>query len=150
MGRLEIQIKHHDHNPGPSGAVIALAVLIVLAVAGGAGHRALDGIAHTVLTVAEIAGYVVGTLAAAALASVIVIAAYRARRALARRSRPVRVEGIRLADAVTVRPVEDTPAHLDRPAVEAPRRRPAGWPLSGQWAELPLDDRRPDGPARYS
>jgi hypothetical protein len=147
MGRLEIQIKHHDHNPGPSGAVIALAALIVLAVAGGAGHRALDGIARAALAFVEIAASIVGGLGVIALAVVVALAIARHRAA---RLRPVRVESIRLADAVTMRPVADTPAHLDRPAVEAPRRRPAGWPLSGQWGELPLDDRRPDGPARYS
>ena len=53
MGRLEIQIRH-GHEPGPSGAVIALAVLIVLAVVGGTGHHALDGITHMVLSVVEI------------------------------------------------------------------------------------------------
>jgi hypothetical protein len=147
MGRLEIQIKHYDHNPGPSGAVIALAVVIVLAVVGGAGHHVLDNIAHTVLTFVEIAASIAGGIGFIALAFTVALAVARRRAA---RPRPVRVESIRLADSVTVRPVEDTPANVDRPAVEAPRRRPDGWPLSGQWAELPLDDPRPDGPARYS
>jgi hypothetical protein len=145
MGRLEIQIRHgHDH--GPSGAVIALAVLIVLAVVGGTGRHALDGIAHTVLSVVEIAACVVGGLAATALAVVIVLAAARARQALADRSRPVRVQSIRLDDTA-VRPVGD-PAGLDRPALGSPRRGD-GWPLPGRWAEVHHDDRR-DGPRRYS
>ncbi len=147
MGRLEIQIRH-GHGPRPSGAVIALAALIVLAVAGGTGRHALDGTAHTVLTVVEIAAYAVGALAAAALAVVIVLAAARARRALANRPRPVRVQGIRLADAA-VRPVGGGPADLDRPALDSPRRRD-GWPLPGRWAEVHHDDRRGGGPARYS
>ena len=100
------------------------------------------------LTVVEIAACVVGALAAAALAVVIVLAAARARRALANRPRPVRVQSIRL-DGAAVRPVDDGPADLDRPALGSPRRRD-GWPLPGRWAEMPLDDRGGDGPARYS
>jgi hypothetical protein len=147
MGRLEIEIRH-GHDRGPSSAVIVLAALIVLAVAGGAGRHALNGIAHTVLTVLDIAAWVIGSLAAAALAVVIVLAVTRTRRALARRRQPVRVQSIRLADAA-VRPVDGNPADLDRPALD-PARRPASWPLSGRWSELPHDDRRGDGPARYS
>jgi hypothetical protein len=149
MGRLEIQIRHGGHDPRPSGAVIALAVLVVLAVVGGAGRHVIDGIAHTVTVVAEIAAFTVGTLAAGALAVVIVLAAARARRALANRPRPVRVQSVRVADAVTVHPLDDDPADLDRPALDPARRRPSGWPLSGRWAELPLDDRG-DDPRRYS
>jgi hypothetical protein len=144
MGRLEIQIRH-GHDPGPSGAVIALAVLLVLAVVGGTGRHALDGIAHTVLSVVEIAACVVGGLAAAAVAVLIVLAVARARRALANRPRPVRVQSIRLDD-VAVRPVDDDPADLDRPALDSPRRRD-GWPLPGRWAEVHHDDH---GPRRYS
>ena len=147
MGRLEIQIRHGGHNPRPSGAVITLAVLIVLAVAGGAGHHALDGIAHTVLTVAEIAACTVGALAAAALAVVIVLAAARARRALANRPRPVHVQSTRLDDAA-VRPAVDDPADPGRPALDAARTRRAGWPLAGQLPALPLDDRHDDDPGR--
>ena len=147
MGRLEIQIRH-GHDPGPSGAVIALAVLIVLGVAGGAGRHALDGIAHTVLTVVEVAACVVGALAAVALAVVIVMAVARARQALANRSRPAYVQGIRLDDAA-VRPVVGDPADLDRPALGSPRPHD-GWPLAGRLSGLPLDDRRDENPARYS
>lgn len=146
MGRLEIQIRH-GHDPGPSGAVIALAVLIVLAVVGGTGRHALDGIAHTVLSVVEIAACAVGALAAAALAVVIVLAAARARRALANRPRPVRVQSIRLDDAA-VRPVGNDPADPARPALGSPRRRD-GWPPPGRWAEMHHDDRRGDSPARH-
>jgi hypothetical protein len=145
MGRLEIEIRHgHDH--GPSGPVIALAVLIALAVAGGAGRHALNGIAHTVLNVLEIAAYVVGSVAAAALAIVIVLAVGRARRALADRPRPVHVQSIRL-DGAAVRHVDNGLADIDRPALD-PARRP-GWPLPGRWAEVPLDDRG-GNPGRYS
>jgi len=147
MGRLEIQIRH-GHDPGPSGAVIALAVLIALAVAGGAGHRALDGIAHTVLTVVEIAACIVGGMAVVTAAIVIALAVAR-RRALASRPRPARVQGIRL-DGPAARPVGG-PAGPGRGALDA--SRPAGydgWPLPGRWSELPLDDRGGDGPARHS
>lgn len=146
MGRLEIQIRH-GHDPRPSGAYIALAVLIVLAVAGGAGHHALDGIAHTVLTVVEIAACAVGALAAAALAIVIVLAVTR--RARADQRHPLRVQSIRLDDATT-RPAVADPADPGRAALDA--SRPAGhdgWPFTGRLSPLPLDDRR-DDPARYS
>ena len=147
MGRLEVQIRHHDHGGGPSGAVIALAVLIVLAVAGGAGRHVASDIGHVVMTVLEVIAWVAGSLAAAALAAGIVFAAVRIRAARARRPRPLRVESVRLSGAATVRPAVDDAADV-RPALDPARRRP-GWPLPGRWAELPLDDRG-DHPGRYS
>jgi hypothetical protein len=145
MGRLEVQIRHgHD---GPSGPVIALAVVIVLAVAGGAARHVASDIGHVVLTVLEVIAWVAGTLAAAALAAGIVFAAVRIRTAHARRPRAIRVESVRLSDAATVRPVGDDPDAI-RPALDPARRRP-GWPLPGRWAELPLDDRGGNS-GRYS
>jgi hypothetical protein len=147
MGRLEIQIRH-GHDPGPSGTAIVLAVLIVLAVVGyPAARRSLDNLAHVVLAVVEVAACVVGGLGVTALAAVITVAI--ARRRAARPPRYRLVESVRIADMAAVRPVGDTPADPARPALDAPRRPPAGWPLPGQWAELPLDDRG-DNPGRYS
>ena len=145
MGRLEVQIRHHDHGGGPSGAFIALAALIVLAVAGGAARHVATDIGHAVLMVLEVIAWVAGGLAAAALAIGIGYVVFRIRAARARRPRPVRAESIRLDGAATVRPVAVDPA---RAALDPARRCP-GWPLPGQWAEVPLDDRG-DNPGRYS
>jgi hypothetical protein len=120
MGRLEIQIHHgHGHGPEGWGAVIALIAFVVLAAAGGVGHKALTGAARDVLTAVEVAAWVVGGLVATAAAVLVVLALARIRAAL-RRPRDGRPPVITLTPHRGYDAMRDGD---DRPALEAPRRR---------------------------
>ena len=128
MGRLEVEIRHgHHHGGGPAqwGAVVALIVLVLFAAA---GHKEIGAMMHEVLTIAEITACAAGGVAALAVTAVIVTRVRRARRDRARR-----------APVIAVTPdyrVRVEPGDTARPALDAPRRRTAGWPLPGRWDEI--------------
>jgi len=143
MGRLEVQIRH-GHDGGGSGAVIALILFIVLAAAGGAGHKALSGAVHNVLTVIEIALWALGGLVAAAAA----VLGWRVRNAMraarARRAEPPAV--------ITVTPEAATARRLrpeGRPAI-GPAGTARPWPLPGWWQEIRPRIGRDDHPGGAS
>jgi hypothetical protein len=138
MGRLEVEIRHGHHHSGGSpaqwGAVIALIVFVLLAAA---DHKEIGTLMHEVLTIAEIAACAAAGMAALAAVAMFTVARRRAAR-LDRR-----------AAAAVVRPdcIRVEPAGDGRPALDAPRRRPGGWPLPGDWEQVtPRDDDR----RRYS
>jgi hypothetical protein len=136
MGRLQVEIRHGHDGGGPAqwGAAIALIVLVLFAAA---GHREIGAMLHEALTVVEIAAF--SAVGLAVLAAVIVIAA-RVRAARRDRARRAPVIPVTPSYRVRVEPADDT-----RPALDTPRRRPAGWPLPGDWREITPrdgDDRR--------
>jgi hypothetical protein len=128
MGRLDVQIRHGGGGGSEWGAVIALVLFIVLAVAGGVGHKALASAAHGV---APAITAVMWTLAAVVILAATAGVGY----AVVRIRGAVRVARARRAippPAITVTPVDPRAGYLPpgtgRPAIDAPRAaRP--WPL---------------------
>jgi hypothetical protein len=140
MGRLEVRITHGRQGGGPAqwGAVVALIVLVLFAAA---GHCEIGAMLHEVLTVVEITAFSLVGLAVLAAVVVIVVRVRGARRDRARRGH-VEVMPVPPNNYYRVR-VE--PADGTRPALDTPRRRPAGWPLPSEWGEVAPrdgDDRR--------
>jgi len=133
MGRLDVHIQH-GHGGDGAGPWAALAVLVALAIAGGAARHVIGAVVHVVVTVLEVIGW---TLAGAATAAVIgggVLAGVRIRRAVcAARARRVAAPVITITADSPARPL---PA-AGRPAIGPPsRREAAGWPLPGWWEEV--------------
>jgi hypothetical protein len=116
------------HTHGSSGGGGLVVVLVVLAVVGAVLHA----IWHTLVEVVEIVALVLVSAAGLAVAAGAVYAGVRIRarvlEARDRRTVPARAQVIRLG------------AEPERPAVEAPRQRPAAWPLSS-WEEIRTDRR---------
>jgi hypothetical protein len=139
MGRLEIEIRHGRDGGGPAqwGAVVALIVFVLLAAA---GHKEIGTVMHEVLTVVEITAYAaVGLLVLAV--TVFIVSRRRAVRRAHARYRYARPVTVRTDGSIRVLDADETPA------LDAPRRRTAGWPLPGDWDEItPRDDDR----RRYS
>jgi hypothetical protein len=131
MGRLDIQIRHGHHGGGESGAVIALIALIVLAIAGGVGHKAISGAMHDVMIAVEVVAWTLAAVVILATAAGVTWAALRVRGA-------VRAARARRADApvITISPDRYRVAGADRPALDTPRHRPAGWPLPGRYDQI--------------
>ena len=142
MGRLQVEIRHGHDGGGPAqwGAVIALIVLVLFAAA---GHREIGAMLHEALTIVAITAFSMVGLAVLAAAVVIAARVRRARRTARDRARWA-------AWAASLPDDQDhyhaVPGHGTRPALDTPRR-PAGWPLPGEWDEItpPGDERR-----RYS
>ena len=134
MGRLDVQIRHGGSGGGESGAVIALIAFIVLAIAGGAGHKALTGVLHTVATAVEVIMWTVAGVLILAAAAGVTYVALRARAAVRgtrdRRAVPPPVITI-TPDDPGARPLPSA----DRPAIDAPHAV-RSWPLPGWWAEI--------------
>jgi hypothetical protein len=137
MGRLEIEIRHgHSHGGGPAqwGAVIALIVLVLFAAA---GHKEISAMLHDVVMVVEITALSLAGTGVLALAVYIAVRVRAARRERARYA---------CARPVTVRPDSIRVTGPDAaPALDAARRRPAAWPLPGQWEQVTPP---PDGDGR--
>jgi hypothetical protein len=117
----------HTHgSSGGGGLAVALIALAILAAV-------LHAIWRQLVEVVEITGLVILGMLGLALGAGAVYAGVRIRARVlevrARRAIPARAQVIQLG-----RPAE-------RPAVEAPRQRPAAWPLSG-WREEIRTDRR--------
>ena len=132
MGQLDVHIRH---GGGPEGGPwAALAVVLVLAAIGGAARGAIGTAAHVVVTVLEVIGWTLAGLASAAVIGGGALAAVRIRRAVrAAHARRVPPPVITIVPERTARPVPDA----DRPALAAPRHRPADtWPLPGWWEEI--------------
>jgi hypothetical protein len=131
MGRLDVEIRHG--GGGDSGAVIALIVLIVLAIAGGVGHKAVTGALHTLATVVEVIAWTLATVLILATVTGAVYAAFRIRRAVlaARARRAITPQVITLTPDSGYLPPPDTA----RPAIGSPPV-PRAWPLPGWWAEV--------------
>ena len=134
MGRLDVRIQH-GHGGDGAGPWAALAVLVALALVGGAARHVIGAAVHVLATVLEVIGW---TLAGAVLAAVAgggVLAGVRIRRAVqAARARRAPPPVITITPDGYVRPVETS---ADRPALDAPRPGVAGsWPLPGWWEEI--------------
>jgi hypothetical protein len=121
---------------GESGSVIALIAFIVLAIAGGVGHKALTGALHTVATAFEVIVWTVAGVvilaAAAGVAYVVLRIRTAVRAARERRAVPPPV--------ITITPEGHgarylPPSGTDRPAIDAPHSA-RSWPLPGWWAEI--------------
>jgi len=128
MGRLEVNIRHGGDGPG--GAVIALILFIVLAAAGGAGHKALSSAAHDGLTVIEDVLWVLFWLVAAAAVTGAVVLGWRIRNAVrTRRAAPPAVITI-IPEHRDARPLRPD----GRPAI-GPAGTARTWPLPGSRQE---------------
>jgi hypothetical protein len=146
MGRLDVEIRH-GHDGGGRGAVIALIAFIVLAVAGGAGHKALTGAMHGVLTAVEVVMWTLVGLVIAAVAAGVVLTVVKIRAA-------VRAACARRAAAAVIAITPDRAAVTaddERPALDAPRFRPASsGSLPGQWSQIYPPAGHDDDRRRYS
>jgi hypothetical protein len=149
MGRLDIEIRHGHHGGSEWGAVIALLAFIVLAIAGGAGHKAISGAMHDVLTAVEVAAWTLAAVVILAAAAGVTWAVLRVRRAV----RAHRAIGNARPPVVYIdqngyhRPI---PADTARPALDTPRRPAGSWPLPGQWHSIRPNARHDDDRRRYS
>ena len=138
MGRLDVHIRHGGDGAGPWAA---LAVLVVLAIAGGAARHVIGDVARVLVTVLEVIGWTLIASASAAVAGGGVLAGVRVRRAVraarARRAMPQPAAPvIQITPEGYVRPLPDEPGAA-RPALGPPPRGPAGaWPLPGWWEEI--------------
>ena len=131
MGRLDVRIQHSGDGAGPW---VALAVLVALAVVGGAARHVIGEVAHVLVTVFEVIAWTVAGVVIAAAVSGGVHAGVRIRRAVhAARARRAAASVITITPDVFTRPV----ASVARPAIGAPRPTDAGaWPLPGWWEEI--------------
>lgn len=131
MGRLDVQIRHGGDGAGPWAA---LAVLVALAVVGGAARHVIGAAAHVLAVALEVIAW---TLAGAAIAAVTgggLLAGIRIRRAVqAARARRAALPVITITPDSPVRPLPEA----GRPAIGAAPSRPDGsWPLPGWWEEI--------------
>jgi hypothetical protein len=122
----------HCPGCGRHGGGGLLALVVVLAVA-----AAIRAAWHAIVTALEITAYVAASIAAAAMLAGAAYAAVRIRRHVlevrARRISP-QVRAV-ITDVKAGRPVA-IPRPVARLAIEAPRKRPDGWPLPGQRGEI--------------
>jgi hypothetical protein len=121
MGRLDVHIRH---GGGPEGGPwVALAVVLVLAAAGGAARGAISAAADVLVTVLEVIGWTLAGLAGAAVLGGGALAGVRIRRAVrAARARRVPPPVITITPHSPARPVPGA----GRPALDPPRLRAAG------------------------
>ncbi len=138
MGHLDVHIRHGG-GEGP-GAWAALAVLIVLAIIGGAARHLIATALHVALTVLEVIAWTLAGAAAAAVLTGGVLAGVRIRRAViaarARRAIAPPAPVIHITPEGDLRPLPD-PASQPRPALSPPPRPSAtSWPLPGWWEEI--------------
>ena len=138
MGRLDVHIRHGGGD-GP-GAWAALAVLVALAVVGGAARHVITSVLHAVVAVLEVIAWTLAGAAAAAVLTGGVLAGVRIRRAVltarARRTIPQHAAVIHITPEGDLRPLPD-PDSPARPALSPPAQRPAtSWPLPGWWEEI--------------
>jgi len=133
MGRLDVRIQH-GHGGDGAGPWVALAALVALAVAGGAGRHVIGAAAHVLVAVLEVIAWTLVGVASAAVIGGGVLAGVRITRAV-RVARACRVA----PPVITITP--DSPARplpeAGRPAIDVPRPWAAGsWPLPGWWEEI--------------
>jgi hypothetical protein len=132
MGRLDVRIQH-GHGGDGAGPWAALAVLVALAVIGGAARHAITAAAHVLAVVLEVIAWMLAGAAIAAVTGCGVLAGVLIRRAVlaarARRAAP---------PVITIAPDSSMPRlpEVARPAIGAPHPRPPGWPLPGWWEEI--------------
>ena len=67
MGRLDVHIRHGGGGDG-AGPWAALAVLVALAIIGGAARHLIGDVAHVLVTVLEVIGWTLAAIASAAVA----------------------------------------------------------------------------------
>ncbi len=139
MGRLDVHIRHGGGGDG-AGAWAALAVLVALAVVGGAARHLIATALHVVVTVLEVIAWTLAGTASAAVLAGGVLAGIRIRRAVraarARRAVASPAPVIQITPEGYVRPLPDEPGAA-RPALSPPRQGPAtAWPLPGWWEEI--------------
>jgi hypothetical protein len=138
MGRLDVHIRHGGGDG--AGAWAALAVLVVLAVVGGAARHLIATALHVMVTVLEVIAWTLAGAAAAAVLTGGVFAGVRVRRAVlaarGRRAVAQRAPVIHITPEGHLRPLPDS-ASPARPALSPPPQQPAtGWPLPGWWEEI--------------
>ena len=136
MGRLDVRIQH-GHGGDGTGPWAALAVLVALAVVGGAARPLIGTVVHVLVTVLEVIAWTLAGTASAAVLTGAVLAGIRIRRAVlaagARRTVAQPAPVIQIRPEGYVRPLPDR-ASPARPALSPPPQGPAtAWPLPGWW-----------------
>ena len=139
MGRLDVRIQH-GHGGDGAGPWAALAVLVALAVVGGAARHLIGTVAHVLVTVLEVIAWTLAGTASAAVLTGGVLAGIRIRRAVraarARRAVAPPAPVIQIRPEGHARPLPDR-ARPARPALSPPPQGPAtAWPLPGWWEEI--------------